>query len=107
MGELDRDRMAGGLGQMMQSFSKMRQSLKTVCITGRAGNDLVVCTFNKDENLVTYMSDIKFHPNLIRDHPNKIAQLVKEAVNDGLKKEMDELAAAMPPEARANMDQLM
>jgi len=96
-----------GFGNMMLTFGKMRQALKTVSVVGKAGDDLVVVTFNKKDDLSTYMSDIKISQALLRDHPGKVAQLVKEAVNDGLSKEMQEVEAAMPADAMAKMDELM
>jgi len=55
-----------------------------------------VARFRKTEDFQTQMDDIRIDRTLLTQHPDKVEALVKEAVNNALTKELEELAKVMP-----------
>jgi len=81
---------------MMQAMMAMRSKLGGVQYEGRAGQNLVVVRFRKTEDFSTELTEITIDERLLREQPQRVPALVKEAVNDGLKKELEEMAKIMP-----------
>lgn len=68
-----------------------------------AGNDLVTARFKKTENFITVLDDLRIHPDVIKQYPDRVEALVKEAVNNGLGKEIEELTKIMPKDGLPGM----
>jgi len=91
----------------MAQMTQLRNKLAAVRFEGKAGNNLVVARFRKTEDFHTVLEDFKIDAGLFSQAPDRVEALVKEAVNNALAKEVEELAKVMPKDIASNLGNIM
>eukprot|EP01128_Nolandella_sp_AFSM9_P005092 TRINITY_DN2413_c0_g1_i1.p1 TRINITY_DN2413_c0_g1~~TRINITY_DN2413_c0_g1_i1.p1 ORF type:complete len:144 (-),score=49.88 TRINITY_DN2413_c0_g1_i1:94-462(-) len=91
---------------MMKTLSQMRDKMSSVSLTGKAGENLVVVRFRKNDDFSSEMVDIDIKPEILERHADRIPGLVKEAVNDALRQETQVIGGMMPKD-KESMESMM
>lgn len=81
---------------VMNALGRNREAMGRMKIDGKSTNGLVTCTVKRGHDFIQYVDHLHIDPMILKTEPDKVPSYVKEAINDALKKDLDEVIKFLP-----------